>query len=48
MLEVQKKKEAKRPKVVKTKSGKIMLLAKCALYNGKKSKFNKEQELDDC
>ena len=42
-----KKKETKLPKVVKTKNGKIMLLAKCAVYNSKKSKFNKEQELGD-
>ena len=36
--------ESKNPKVVRTKNGRIMLLAKCAVCNSKKYKFIKEQE----
>ena len=36
--------ENKNPKVVLTKNGRIMLLSNCKVYNGKKSKFIKEQE----
>ena len=36
--------ESKNPKVVRTKSGRIMLLSKCAVYDSKKSKFIKEEE----
>ena len=36
--------EIKNSKVLKTKSGRIMLLSKCALCDSKKSKFVKEQE----
>ena len=37
--------ESKKPKVLKTKNGRIMLLSKCAIQNNKKSKFIKEQEV---
>ena len=36
--------ESKNPKVVRAKDGRIMLLSKCAVCNGKKSKFLTEQE----
>ena len=36
--------ESKRPKVVKTKIGRIKILLNCAVFGGKKSKFIKEQE----
>ena len=36
--------EYKNPKVVRTKNGRIMLLSKCVVCNGKKSKFLKKQE----
>ena len=36
--------ESKNPKVVKTKSGRKMLLSKCAVRDSKKSKSIKEQE----
>ena len=36
--------ESKNPRVTKISKGKIMLLSECAVYNGKKSKFIKEQE----
>ena len=32
------------PKYVRPKTGRIMLLSKCAVCNSSKSKFNKEQE----
>ena len=41
---VEKNTEIKTPKVVKTKNERIMLLSKCTVCNGKKSKFIKEQE----
>ena len=46
MLKVLKKKntESINSKVVRTKNGRIMLLSKCAVCNGKKSKFLKEQK----
>ena len=43
-LKCRKNTESKNPKVVRTKSGRIMLLSKCAVGNSKKSKFIKEQE----
>ena len=43
-LKCRKNTESKNPKVVKTKTGRIMLLSKCAVGDGKKSKFIKEQE----
>ena len=36
--------EYKNPKVVRTKNGRIMLLSKCVVCNGRKSKFLKKQE----
>ena len=36
--------ENKNPKVVRTKSERIMHLSRCELCDGKKSKFIKEQE----
>ena len=36
--------EYKNPKVVRTKNERIMLLSKCVVCNGRKSKFLKKQE----
>ena len=36
--------ESKKPKVVKTKNGRIMLLSKCDVCDSKKPKFIKERE----
>ena len=36
--------ESKNPKVIRTKNGRIMLVSKYAVCDGKKSKFIKEQE----
>ena len=36
--------EVKKPKVLRIKTGRIMLVSKCAACNSKKSKFIKEQE----
>ena len=36
--------ESKKPKVTRTKNGRIMLLSKCAVYDSKKSNFIKEKE----
>ena len=41
-LNYRKNTESKNPKVVKNKNGIIMLLSKCAVFKGKKSKFMKE------
>ena len=43
-LKCQKNTESKSPKVAKTKSGRIMLLSKCAVCDSKKSKFIKQQK----
>ena len=43
-LKCRKNTENKNPKVARTKNWRIMLLAKCAVCNSKKSKFIKEQE----
>ena len=37
-------KESKNPKVAVSKSGRIMFLSKCAMFDSKKSKFIKQQE----
>ena len=37
--------ESKKPKVVKTKNGKITILSKCAVHDSKKARFIKEQEV---
>ena len=36
--------ESKKPKVARTKNGRIMLSSKCVVCDSKKSKFFKEQE----
>ena len=41
-LKCRKNTESKNPEVVKAKNGRIMLLSKCAVYNGKNSKFLEE------
>ena len=38
-------KRGKNPKAIITKSGRIMLLSKCAVCDSKKSKFIKQQEV---
>ena len=43
-LRYRKNAESKNQKFVRTKNGRIMLLSKCAVFEGKKSKFIKEQE----
>ena len=43
-LKYRKNTESKNPKVLKTESGRIMLLSMCAMCNNKNSKFLKEQE----
>ena len=43
-LKCRKNTESKNPQVTKTKNGRIILLWKCAVCDGKISKFIKEQE----
>ena len=43
-LKCRKNTESKKPKVVKTKNGRIMLLSKCDVCDSKKTKFIKQQE----
>ena len=43
-LKCRKNTESKNPNVVRTKSGRIKLLSKCAVCDSKKLKFIKEQE----
>ena len=43
-LKCRKNTESKNPQVAKTKNGRIILLWKCAVCDGKLSKFIKEQE----
>ena len=43
-LKYRKNTERTNPKVVKTKTGRIMLLSKCGVYDSKKLKFIKEKE----
>ena len=43
-LKCRKNTESKSPKVVKTKTRRIMLLSKCEVHDSKKLKFIKEQE----
>ena len=43
-LKCRKNTESKNPKVARTKNGRIMLLSKCAVCDGKKLKFIKDQE----
>ena len=44
-LKCRKNTESKIQKVAKTKNGRIMLLSKCAVCDGKKSKLIKQQEV---
>ena len=44
-LKCRKNTESKNPKVAKTKSGRIMLLSKCAVRDSNKSKFVIEKEV---
>ena len=44
-MKCRKNTENKNPKVARTKNGKIKILSKCAVYDSKKSKFIKEQEV---
>ena len=43
-LKYRKNTESKNPKVARTKNGTIMLLSKCAVCDGEKSKFIKQEE----
>ena len=43
-LKCRKNTESKKPKVVKTKNGRIMLLSKCDVCDSKKTRFIKQQE----
>ena len=43
-LKCRKNTESKTSKVVKAKNGRIMLLSKCSVCDGKKFRFIKEQE----
>ena len=43
-LKCKKNTESIKPKVLKTRNGKIMILSKCAICGSKKSKFIKEQQ----
>ena len=43
-LKCRKYTQSKSTEIVKTKSGKIILLSKCSVCNSKRSKFIKEQE----
>ena len=43
-LKCRKNTENKNPKVVRAKNGRIMLLSKCAVYDGKKLKLIKKQK----
>ena len=43
-LKCRKNTESKSVKVTRTKTGRIMLLSKCAVCDSKKSKFIKQQE----
>ena len=44
-LKSRKNTESKNRNVVRSKNGRIMLLSKCEVYDSKKSKFIKEQEV---
>ena len=44
-LKCRKNTESKNPKVGRTKNGRIILLSKYALYDSKKSKFIKQQDV---
>ena len=44
-LKCRKNTESKNPKVGRIKNGRVMILSKCAMCDGRKSKFIKEQEV---
>ena len=44
-LKCRKNTESKNQRIAKTKSGRIVLLLKCAVCDSKKSKFIKQQEV---
>ena len=44
-LKCRKNTESKNSNLAKTKKGRIILLLKCAVYDSKKSKFIKQQEV---
>ena len=44
-LKCRKNTESKNQRIAKTKSGRIILLLKCAVCDSKKSKFIKQQEV---
>ena len=44
-LKCRKNTESENPKIGKAKSGRIILLSKCAVRDSKKSRFIKEQEV---
>ena len=46
-LKCRKNTESKNPKVGRAKTGRIMILSKCAVCNSKKSNFIKEQEASE-
>ena len=46
-LNGRKNSESKNLQITKTNKGRAMLLSKCSVYNGKKSKFIKEQEAEE-
>ena len=46
-LKCRKNTESVQPKVLKTKNSKTMLLSKCAVCNGKKPMFVKEQKASE-
>ena len=46
-LKCRKNTESKNPKVVRTKTGRIMLLSKCEVCDSKKLKFIKEREASE-
>ena len=43
-LKCRKNTESKNPKVVRTKTGRTILLLNCVVWNSKESRFLKEQE----
>ena len=46
-LKCRKNKKSKTPKVARIKNVSIMFLAKCAVCDGKKSKFTQQQEASE-
>ena len=46
-LNGRKNSESKNLQITKTNKGRAMLLSKCSVYNGKKSKFIKQQEAEE-